>query len=49
MLRLVSEQPRPLHELDAEAVAALERDGLVQVEQGTVELPALTAARRPPR
>ena len=43
MLRLVSERPRLLHELDAEAVAALERDGLVRVEQGTVELPALTA------
>ena len=43
MLRLVSEHPRLLHELDAEAVAALERDGLVRVEQGTVELPALTA------
>jgi len=45
MLRLVSEEPRLLHELDAEAVAALERDGLVRVEQGTVELPAPTADR----
>ncbi len=45
MLRLVAEEPRLLHELDAEAVAALERDGLVRVEQGTVELPAQTAAR----
>ena len=49
MLRLVSEQPRLLHELDAEAVAALERDGLVRVEQGTVELPALTVARETQR
>ena len=39
-LRLVTDVSRPLAELDAEAVAALERDGLVRVEQGTVALPA---------
>jgi len=39
-LRLVAEVPRALAELDAEAVAALARDGLVCVEQGTVALPS---------
>ena len=39
-LRAVTERPRPLAELDAEAVAALERDGLVCLEDGTVALPA---------
>ncbi len=39
-LRLVADLPRALAELDAEAVAALERDGLVRVERGTVALPA---------
>ena len=39
-LRLVSERPRPLGELDGEAVAALERDGLVVLERGVVALPA---------
>ena len=38
-LRLVAEQPRPLAELDAEAVAALEKDALVRVCDGTVSLP----------
>jgi A/G-specific adenine glycosylase len=38
-LRLVAETPRPLAELDAEAVAALRRDGLVNVEEGLVALP----------
>jgi A/G-specific adenine glycosylase len=38
-LRLVTEQPRPLDELDGEAVAALCRDGLVEVAAGTVSLP----------
>jgi len=38
-LRLVSAAPRALSELDAEAVAALARDGLVRVERGTVALP----------
>jgi A/G-specific adenine glycosylase len=38
-LRAVAEQARPLTELDAEAVAGLERDGLVRIEQGLVFLP----------
>jgi A/G-specific adenine glycosylase len=40
MLRLVAESPRPLAELDGEAVEALERDGLVATVDGTVRLPA---------
>ena len=40
MLRLVAESPRPLAELDREAVQALERDGLVATADGTVRLPA---------
>ena len=40
MLRLVAESPRPLDELDGEAVEALERDGLVATANGTVRLPA---------
>ena len=40
MLRLVAESPRPLAELDGEAVQALERDGLVATANGTVRLPA---------
>ena len=40
MLRLVAESPRPLEELDGEAVEALERDGLVATANGTVRLPA---------
>jgi A/G-specific adenine glycosylase len=40
MLRLVAESPRPLEELDGEAVEALERDGLVATADGTVRLPA---------
>jgi A/G-specific adenine glycosylase len=39
-LRLVVEAPRPVDELDAEAVAALHRDGLVSVDAGLVALPA---------
>jgi A/G-specific adenine glycosylase len=39
LLRLVAEAPRPLAELDPEAVAALERDGLVRVEGELVALP----------
>ena len=39
LLRLVAEAPRPLAELDAAAVAALERDGLVRVEGELVALP----------
>ena len=38
-LRLVSESPRSLSRLDAEAVQALERDGLVTVEAGMARLP----------
>ena len=40
MLRLVAASPRPLEELDGEAVEALERDGLVATANGTVRLPA---------
>jgi A/G-specific adenine glycosylase len=39
-LRLVADGPRAVAELDAEAVAALERDGLVVVADGIVCLPA---------
>lgn len=38
-LRLVAAEPRPLAELDAEAVAALARDGLVRVDGERVALP----------
>ncbi|HEY7195788.1 MAG TPA: A/G-specific adenine glycosylase [Gaiellaceae bacterium] len=38
-LRLVSERPRPLAELDASAVDALERDGLVRRAGDLVALP----------
>ncbi len=38
-LRLVADSTRPLEELDAEAVEALERDALVRVEDGMVALP----------
>ena len=38
-LRVVAGDPRPLDELDAEAVASLARDGLVQIESGLVSLP----------
>jgi A/G-specific adenine glycosylase len=38
-LRAVAERARPVSELDAEAVAGLERDGLVRIEQGLVFLP----------
>ena len=38
-LRLVSDAPRPLPELDAEAVDALARDGLVRVDGRVVSLP----------
>ena len=40
MLRLVAAEPRPLRELDAEAVEALERDGLVRIDGELVTLPA---------
>jgi A/G-specific adenine glycosylase len=39
-LRSVAGAARPLHELDADAVAALERDGLVRLVDGLVTLPA---------
>jgi A/G-specific adenine glycosylase len=39
VLRAVAEEPRAAAELDAEAVAALERDGLVAVMDGSVRLP----------
>ena len=39
VLREVAERARTAGELDAEAVAALERDGLVAVERGSVRLP----------
>jgi A/G-specific adenine glycosylase len=39
VLRAVAERPRPLRRLDADAVAALERDGLVAIENGSVSLP----------
>jgi A/G-specific adenine glycosylase len=39
-LRLVASAPRPVHTLDADAVGALERDGLVVVRAGLVALPA---------
>jgi A/G-specific adenine glycosylase len=42
-LRLVAQAERPLRELDRNAVAALVRDGLVQVEADVVTLP-----QRPP-
>jgi A/G-specific adenine glycosylase len=38
-LRLVAAAPRSLAELDGEAVAALERDALVEVASGVVALP----------
>jgi A/G-specific adenine glycosylase len=39
-LRLVAEAPRPLAELDREAVASLGGDGLVELRDGVVSLPA---------
>ena len=38
-LRLVAGAEQPVDALDAEAVAALARDGLVRIEAGTVRLP----------
>jgi A/G-specific adenine glycosylase len=40
VLRLVSGSPTTLDALDGEAVHSLERDGLVVVQQGIVDLPA---------
>ncbi|HKG09672.1 MAG TPA: hypothetical protein VKB07_03810, partial [Gaiellaceae bacterium] len=39
-LRAVADGPRALGDLDAEAVAALERDGLVRLEADVVALPS---------
>jgi A/G-specific adenine glycosylase len=39
-LRLVAASARPADDLDADAVAALERDGLVTITAGLVSLPA---------
>jgi len=39
-LRLVAEAPRPLAEVDLEAVESLRRDELVQVEDELVRLPS---------
>jgi A/G-specific adenine glycosylase len=39
-LRVVSESPRAIGELDREAVAALRSDGLVELEDGLVRLPS---------
>jgi A/G-specific adenine glycosylase len=39
-LRLVADRPRRLVTLDSDAVVALERDGLVVLEDGCVRLPA---------
>jgi A/G-specific adenine glycosylase len=39
VLRAVAARPRAAAELDSEAVAALERDGLVAVVEGSVTLP----------
>ena len=39
-LRLVAGGPRPVGELDADAVASLERDGLVHTSAGVVDLPS---------
>lgn len=48
-LRLVAAGARPLGELDREAVASLERDGLVEVEAGAVRLPEPTHCHAAPR
>jgi A/G-specific adenine glycosylase len=39
-LKLVAERPRRLHEVDADVVASLERDGLVERREGVVSLPS---------
>jgi A/G-specific adenine glycosylase len=43
-LRLVGDAPRPLVDLDREAVASLERDGLVVIRDGTVALPEFSVS-----
>ena len=40
MLRLVSERPRQIAELDGEAIDSLRRDGLVETAAGVVRLPS---------
>jgi len=40
VLRAVAVEPRVAAELDAKTVAALERDGLVEVVDGSVSLPS---------
>jgi len=40
LLRLVAAEPRPLAELDGEALDSLRRDGLVRVDDGLVALPS---------
>ncbi len=40
ILRAVADRPQPVAELDREAVTALEQDGLVEIEDETVRLPA---------
>jgi A/G-specific adenine glycosylase len=42
-LRLVAEGARPAEELDEDAVAALARDGLVEIEEAVVRLPRAPA------
>jgi A/G-specific adenine glycosylase len=39
VLRLVADKPQQLAELDGSAVAALARDGLVEIDEGLVRLP----------
>jgi A/G-specific adenine glycosylase len=39
ILRRIAERPRPVRELDADAVSALAQDGLVHVADGLVTLP----------
>ncbi len=46
-LRLVAEEPRPVSELDAEAVTALERDGLVHRSGDLVALAGASEVRQP--
>ena len=44
-LRLVASEARRVADLDSDAVAALERDGLVSVAAGLVSLPVESATR----
>jgi len=47
-LRMVAEQPRPAAELDADAVASLAGDGLVEISSGLVSLPKRLTLRVSP-